>query len=211
MSSSTNNIEAINSAIIDNANSNVNSTNQVQPIEVDNQKVKILKEVINDGGRHTIATLTAEVEEKLLKTNNPLRDNKITKLVNYTVALNDSYQNAVNNQRDREGKTGEAYETFTSGSSWHTPVYDGKNGSLVTNKNDNSKFYLKFICKSAEVVNYFIDGKVADENQVMLIKQFKSKSSDSNKKQGLDNPVILRVLNVENLKTIKTNGVLINF
>ena len=184
----------------------ITSTANNNNINVDNQRVKILKEVIQDGGRHTIATITAEVEEKLLKTNNPYRDNKVTKLVNYTIALNDSYQNAVNNQREREGKE----EIFTSGSSWHTPVYDSKNGSIVTNKNDNSKFYLKFICKTADVVNYFIDGRVADENEVNIIKQYKSKSSD-NKKQGLDNPVVLRVLNVENLKSIKSNGVNLTF
>ena len=67
-------------------------------------KQSIIETLINDGGSATFAQMTAIVEEKQLKTGNPLANAKITKMVNYNMLLNANYTNMVNNRREKEGK-----------------------------------------------------------------------------------------------------------
>lgn len=169
-----------------------------------NKKSQIIATLIKDGGSATFAQVVAVVEQKMLKTGNPLRNATITKLVNYNMLLNANYQNMVNNARVREGKEAD----FQAKENWFTPVNDGFNGSIVAKKSDLTCEYLKFACNSAKTEKYFVHGIEATESEVAIIKQFKQKSSGS-PNQGLDKEIVPRVIKIEGIKSIKCDEKLI--
>ena len=151
-----------------------------------NTKSQIIATLIKDGGSATFAQVLAVVEQKMLKTNNPLRNATITKLVNYNMLLNANYQNMVNNARVREGKEAD----FQAKENWFTPINDSFNGSIVAKKSDLTCEYLKFACNNAQTEMYFVNGIEATETELETIKQFKQKSSKA-VNQGLDNDVVI--------------------
>lgn len=168
-------------------------------------KEQIIFNAINDGGSATFATIIANVEQKMLKTGNPLRDAVVTKLVDYKFMLNAVYQNAVNNQRIREGKEAD----FEAKSNWHEKVYDSKNGAIVCNKNKRENTYLSGIVQNAETLKYFVNGIEATPEQIEVIKQFKQKSSAKN--QGLENEITFRTIKIEGIKEVRANKNVIAF
>jgi hypothetical protein len=165
-----------------------------------NKKSQIVASLIKDGGSAKFAQVLAEVEQKMLKTGNPLRNAVITKLVDYNMLLNANYQNMVNNALIREGKDA----NFVAKENWFTPVNDGFNGSVVAKKSDLTCEYLKFSCNNAKTLNYFVDGVEATPEQMEVIKQYKQKSNRP-LNQGLteDNEVIIRTIKMEGIKKIK--------
>ena len=168
-------------------------------------KEQIIFNAINDGGSATFATIIANVEQDMVKTGNPLRKATITKLVNYKFLLNAVYQNAVNNQRVREGKEAD----FKAQSNWHEKVYDSKNGAIVRNKKAHDKMYLSGIVENAEVLKYFVDGREATAEEVEIIKNFKRTSSAANQK--LDDEIIFRTIKIEGIKEVRANKNVIAF
>ena len=168
-------------------------------------KEQIIFNAINDGGSATFATIIANVEQDMVKTGNPLRKANVTKLVNYKFLLNAVYQNAVNNQRVREGKEA----AFQAKSNWHEKVYDSKNGAIVRSKKAQDKMYLSGIVESAEVLQYFVDGKEATAEEVEIIKNFKRVSSAAN--QGVADEVIFRTIKIEGIKEVRANKNVIAF
>jgi hypothetical protein len=155
---------------------------------------------INDGGSATFATIVAKVEQKMLKTNNPLRNSKIEKLVNYKFTLNAIYSNAVNSQRKKEEKD----TNFVAKQNWHTKVYDTKNGAIVCNIKNTDKRYLSGIVNNAEIISYFVDGVEANAEQIAIIKEFRQKQSKPTN-QGLENDIIFRVIEIDNIKKVVAN------
>jgi hypothetical protein len=168
-------------------------------------KLEVITKLINDGGKAKAARVLAEVEQKLLKTNNPLKDCIVTKIVNYRVLLNANYQNMVNNARIREGKEA----NFQAKENWFVKVNDGFNGSIVAKKSDTNCKYLLFACNDAKVEKYLIDGIEATSEQIDTINKFKSKPS-KNTNQGLDYDVVVRTIKIDGIKEIKC-GNLIKF
>jgi hypothetical protein len=170
--------------------------------------VNDLKNFLNDGGSATFATISAQLEQKMLKTGNPLRDANITKLVTYNVRLNCNYQNSVNAQRVREGKEAD----FASKEAWHSPLYDCFNGSIAQHKADaaieddeQKRTYVKMILNSITTHNYFVNGVLANEEQVKIIQQFKQKSN-SYVGQNLDNPIQIITVKRENIVEVRAGG-----
>lgn len=159
-----------------------------------------LKQFINDGGKATHGKIVAVVEQKMLKRGNPLKDANITKLVTYMARLNNNYQNAVNNQRLREGKD----DNFVSKENWFKTIFDSFNGSLVAKKSDENCTYLKMIVNFATTHTYFVNGIEATAEQIETIKQFKQSSSAKN--QNLDTEIIVRTIKTDNIISIKTGG-----
>ena len=169
-----------------------------------NKKSQIIATLIKDGGSATFAQVKAVVEQKMLKTGNPLRNATITKLVNYNMLLNANYQNMVNNARVREGKEAD----FVAKENWFTPVNDGFNGSIVAKKSDMACEYLKFACNNANTEKYFVNGKEATTTELEIIKEFKQKPSKA-VNQGLENDVVIRTIKVEGIEEIKCGEKLI--
>jgi hypothetical protein len=168
-------------------------------------KLEVLKSLINDGGKATFATLLGRVEEKLLKTNNSLKNSLIEKEMVYNVQLNCNYQNSVNNRREKEGQE----RDFISKENWFEKQFDGFNGSIVKHKKVD-KFYLMFICKDTKLVNYYVDGNIATVEQMDIIKNFKPKQSKP-LNQGIEDNVIVRTISLDNIIELKTNGMVCNF
>jgi hypothetical protein len=173
---------------------------------VNQNNVKILTEkevqimqAINDGGKGTFAEVTAMVEQSMLKTNNPLAKEVVTKLTTYNVLLNANYTNLVNNTRVREGKEA----NFKAKKNWHEKVYDSENGSIVCNPNKRENRYLMASVNFAKTLTYYVNGVEATNEQVEIIKQFKSKSSAKN--QGLDKEVVIRTIGIEGIKEVRAN------
>jgi hypothetical protein len=136
----------------------------------------------------------------MLKTNNPLRNSKIEKLVNYKFTLNAIYSNAVNSQRKREEKD----TNFVAKQNWHSKVYDTKNGAIVCNVKNTDKRYLSGIVNNAEIITYFVDGIEANAEQIAIIKEFRQKQSKPTN-QNLDNDIIFRVIEIDNIKKVVAN------
>lgn len=159
-------------------------------------KLEIIKNLIKDGGRATFATIVAKVPTNALKRRNPFPNSE--KVVEYHVLLNGVYKNAVNNQREREGKEAD----FVAVANWHKKVFDGKNGSIVTNKS-GEKFYLMTIVSKAKVLGYFdANGNTLEHDQVkpFLPKNYKPEN------QGLEKDVIVRTISLDNIQKIVTNN-----
>jgi hypothetical protein len=165
-----------------------------------NNKEQQIIDAINDGGSATFATIIAKVEQKMLKKGNPLRSSKIEKLVNYKFTLNAIYSNAVNSQRKKEEKDAD----FVAKQNWHSKVYDSKNGAIVCNVKNTDKRYLSGIVNDAQIITYFVDGVEATKEEVEIIKEFRQKQSKPTN-QGLENDVIFRVIEIDNIKKVVAN------
>ena len=165
-----------------------------------NKKELEIINAINDGGSATFATIVAKVEQKMLKKGNPLRNSLIEKLVNYKFTLNAIYSNAVNSQRKKEEKDA----NFVAKQNWHSKVYDTKNGAIVCNIKNTDKRYLSGIVNDAQIITYFVDGVEATKEEVEIIKEFRQKQSKPTN-QGLENDVIFRVIEINNIKKVVAN------
>jgi hypothetical protein len=168
-------------------------------------KEQTILAAINDGGSATFASVTATVEHKVAKTNNPLRQSTITKRVKYRVILNANYANVVNNQRVREGKEAD----FVPKANWHEKVYDSVNGSIVRNRKDHDSTYLSAIVQSADVQQFFVDGREATESEIATIKSFTPQKSAAN--QGVEKEVIFRTIKIGNIESITVNKMTLTF
>jgi hypothetical protein len=176
-----------------------------QSNQISMNKEQIIFNAINDGGSATFATIIANVEQKMLKTGNPLKNAVITKLVEYKFLLNGIYQNAVNNQRIREGKVAD----FKAKSNWHEKVYDSVNGAIVCNKNKPENRYLSGMVQSADNLQYYVNGIEATDEQIAIIKQFKQRSTAPN--QGLDDEIPFRTIKIEGIKEVRANKNILTF
>ena len=169
-----------------------------------NRKAQIVADLINDGGKATFAKVTAIVEQKMLKRGNPLASAEITKKVTYNMLLNANYQNMVNKQRERENKEA----NFVSKPNWFEKVNDGFNGSIVAKKSDTTCLYLFFACNNAETHTYYVNGHVATQQEIEIIKQHKQTQAKA-VNQGLENDIIVRTIKIEGIQEIKCGSTII--
>jgi hypothetical protein len=176
-------------------------------------KLEIIKELINDGGSAQFGFIKARVKQEMVLTDkatnqkNPLwaeKDN-VEKLVEYKVLLNSNYSNRVNKALLKEGKEND----FVAKENWHEKVYDGFNGSIVRNRNNPENFYLLIDCIDADTLEYYVNGKKATKEQIQTIKQFRKVSSAKN--QGLENEIIVRTIKFDNIIKIHANKIKIEF
>lgn len=168
-----------------------------------NKKSEIIANLINDGGSARFARVIAIVEQKMKKTGNPLKNEVVTKLVEYQMLLNANYSNLVNNALKRENKEA----NFVAKDNWFTKVNDGFNGSIVAKKSDTTCQYLFFACNQAKTQKYFINGIEAQTKDIEVIKQFKQTSSAPH--QGLNDEIIVRTIKIEGIKEIKSGDTII--
>lgn len=150
----------------------------------------------------SIVSVTAEVEQKVLKRGNPLKDAEITKLVKVTCQSGTSYENTVNNQRVREGEKSD----FSSVPNWMEAT---EFSAFVQKKSDPSCKYLRLMVvpgTKSENLGYFVNGKPATEQEIAIIEKFKQVSTPPTN-QGVDRPVIYRTFKVSGLKSIRVGGV----
>tara|TARA_B110000503_G_C7054591_1_gene373856 strand:+ start:368 stop:883 length:516 start_codon:yes stop_codon:yes gene_type:complete len=161
-------------------------------------KLGIVRNLINDGGSAKFARIEATVSQAMAKTGNPLRAETITKDVVYNVMLNANYGKMVNKRLEAEGKDA----NFVPKQNWHEKMYDGINGSIVGKRSDMECQYLMVIVDKATTEAYYVNGRLATNEEVTIIKNFKPKSSGS-EGQGLEKEVIVRTIALDNINLIK--------
>lgn len=170
-------------------------------------KLKIMTNLINDSHVGKL-TILVEAEEKLLKKNNPFRESLVTKEFYCDFKTNTDYNTEVNKQRLVEGKE----TNFESGSSWFKLVEKGINGDIVSNKrepdSEDIKYYYKGIVERNRFLKYKIDGVDATKEQIDIIKLYKPKVSEV-KSQGVEKPIIVRTYDINNIKEIICNDIIL--
>lgn len=136
-----------------------------------------------------VVTLT---EPKLLKRGNPLIGQEVRKITYYTnVGLGISYENTINNKRERNGEERDFVSEKPFGMSWeHFPFI------LKSDKNPSQKYLrLQFYANTKVKSIYLINGKLATPNELEIIKKFTPKRAETE----------IKVVSVklENIKKIK--------
>ncbi len=164
------------------------------------EKIEKLQTIVN-GVDPTEVSIVVETEVKLLKTGNPLKDNKVSKTSLVTLTLNQIYEEVVNEQLEKEGKETD----FKSQSAWYQNLLEDNN-YLICNKKDNSKVYIKGIVKDTKHISYLVDGVGATEEQLEYINTYKPKTSAPSN-QGTETPVIIRTYSIDGLLSMNVGEV----
>jgi hypothetical protein len=167
-----------------------------------NQILKTLESI--DGGRATFATIVTETTPKMRKTNNPFFG-RVTKVSKISAQLNTNYTQKVNNQRGREGSSTD----FQAKANWHEPVTDMYNGCISRHKKDTSKLYLNYV-EMEKKTAYLLDGFPATPEQLKAIFAFfpasaKKVKQNTAEAQGLEKPIIYRLVAIDNIKRLTVN------
>jgi hypothetical protein len=144
----------------------------------------------------TPATIVAETPVKMNKTDNPFYD-QVTKVQESNVFINFSYENAVNKRLTKEGKEAD-FEAQPRKWGVHVP-----GTPLVLHK---GQYYLEagFITKNAPKASYMHNGEPIDKE--LFERYVPVKKSSGN--QGLEKEVVIRDFKLENVRSIKMNGML---
>lgn len=143
------------------------------------------------------ASIVTTTEPKMRKTGNPYHGG-IKKVSRSHVQLNSLYENAVNNQRKREGVE-EAFEAEPR--KWGERIYR-EDGTVTTFVKHNGKLYIEArVLKSLETDYLFEGVSIPSE----LVKPYLYSGGESSR-QGVEKQVILRDYSVENIKQITFDG-----
>lgn len=148
----------------------------------------------------TFAEITYESEEKIPQ---KFGIGKVSKICRGSVQLNYTYENAVNNRIEKEGKEANFKAESLPWGTWFIP------NLLIEHKGE---FYLRYYThkKSGFETKYFVDGRAATAAEIEVIKAYKAAKSSASKRQsdaGLDeNQVIPRCVKVGNILTLTTCG-----
>lgn len=121
---------------------------------------------VKSGGFVTVEKIG---EAKLKKTGNPLKDSKVEKESVFQIRLGCDTQKIENKQAAREGRTPREIGPLP----WGEYIADG----IPVIKHKDQLYLRGYWVKSLES-NYKVDGKPATAEQLAIIKQFASKSSE---------------------------------
>lgn len=121
----------------------------------------------------TFVRVNSVTEPKLLKRGNPLAGAKVIKLTKATLQFGYSYENAVNNRTEEEFKAEEL--------PWGKWV-DGQVNRILEH---NGEYYGRFyeVKNGNREVVYLVNGEIATEEQVEIIKQFTPKSKSNRQEE----------------------------
>lgn len=160
--------------------------------------MKTIKDFVSNINKGTFGIQMVSVTEpKMNKRNNPYygRVQKITYMLNVMLGYN--YENVVNNQLEREGKTANFVAEAPKGREWDMFPY------ILKSTSNNEQMYLRTTMGKATKTKsiYVIDGKIASDDDVIAIKRFIPQSSNTN--QGTDVEIVVRDFKLENIVLLK--------
>lgn len=122
----------------------------------------------------------------------------VTKVVSKVVQLNYSYENAVNNRLEREGKDRDFEAQKLPWGEWFVA------NKIIAHK---GKFYLRYYDYNNNVLNkvYFVDGRPATADELATIKEYEKASNKPSNTQGLSEehevkPLVVAEENIISLK-----------
>lgn len=139
------------------------------------------------------ATLTTVTEPAMNKGGNPFYG-RVKKEVKLNATLNFIYANSVNNQREKEGNE----QVFVPHArKWGERI---QGTTLVQHKGN---LYIEYKANGApQSVEYFVDGQKVNKAEIAAY----LRESNSNKEhQGVNKEIILRDVNINNVKEIVFN------
>lgn len=148
----------------------------------------------------TFAEITYESEEKIPQ---KFGLGHITKVCRGSVQLNYTYENAVNNRIEKDGKEANFKAESLPWGTWFIP------NVLIEHKGE---YYLRYYAhkQSRFETEYFVDGRAATASEIAVIKAYKAAKNTTSKRQseaGLDeNQVIARCVKVGNIISLTTCG-----
>lgn len=145
-----------------------------------------------------IVSFIAETVPDMRKTGNPFIG-KVKKVAHVNGVINWIYANAVNRQREREEKTPDFVPLRRS---WGERL---RGRPFVAHK---GRLYLEVKVQKSVKHDYFIDGKLATEEQKAELKTFLTEKEEGTRQQ-LDRPVILRDYKLANIKQVSIDNQLL--
>lgn len=114
----------------------------------------------------------------------------------YQIVTGFDYEKSVNRRLESEGKEPE----FESQENWFEPISKG----LVTDKKTGTKFYFRYQHTDQSTIwkEYHYDGQPIEEQ---LFKSFMKEKDNFYKNQGLENPLMFQVCNLNNILLFSFN------
>lgn len=122
-----------------------------------------------------VVTIT---EPKMNKRGNPFITNgdRVQKITYYTnIGLGISYENTMNNKREKDGEERDFEAQKPSGMSWEAFPFILKSDKDPSQKYLRMQFYANTSCKSL----YLVNGRIATPQQVETIEKFLPKTSSN--------------------------------
>ena len=161
--------------------------------------MKTIKDFVSNINKGTFGIQMVSVTEpKMNKRNNPYygRVQKVTYMLNVMLGYN--YENVVNNQLAREGKVTNFVADTPSGREWDMFPF------ILKSTSNNEQMYLRTTMGKATRVKsiYIIDGKIANDDDVVAIQSFMPKSN-GNTNQGTDVEIIVKDFKLQNIIFLK--------
>lgn len=153
----------------------------------------------------TIVSLVTLSDVRMRKTNNPLIGHSVQKQTYRVCQFGYSYENAVNNRLEKQGDERTFVAESLAWGEWAVP------NKIISHKGE---FYGRFYSMKGQsehtTVIYFVDGVVANKEQMAIIKEFEQVSKSGSGRQsaeGLEeNQVKPFNAGFKTILTIKVNG-----
>lgn len=166
------------------------------------EKVKTILALETEQGLFSFGAITKKIalkKSRISGEKTPERYKAIFKIALMTVSLGNSYQKAVNNRLEKEGKV----KSFKSEGTYTEPV---KGSRILLKHKEKDQYYIRVyptLCHSFHtVVAYFDNNGVEISNFKEIAEEF-FPLPGKNKKQGLNDPVEPRNYRLENVKWLK--------
>ena len=141
-------------------------------------------------------TITTETEPKMRKTNNPYFGN-VVKRSTANVTMNFSYENAVNNQRVREGN---GQDFVAQPRKWGEKIP----GTCFVTHNNQMYMEVKYNAAPSNI-EYFLKSTGETIAKDMLTTWLQESNSNA-EHQGVEKEIVLRDVKLVNVKELKMNG-----
>lgn len=158
------------------------------------------------GNKSLFASIVAETDPKMRKTNNPL-NGRVVKRTTSVVQLGNNYGSAIENRTEKT--TGQRAE-FETEKPKGKSFLEGYENLILKSDKDETQLYIRTyynMANSDPKVEYLVDGRPATEEELETIKSFLPKTYASKKQEdaGLveEIQIMPRDYKLENIKEIK--------
>lgn len=151
-------------------------------------------------GCYTFGSTIVLSVPKMKKRGNPFVNDEVLKLAKWSFGTNSSYSTRVNNAREREGIEGE----FVAQESWFEPENGDTKCAVGHHKTNVEQKYVSLYPNNNGVsfVEYYINGRKANDFEVEQIKAVMYESGGASKSQGLseESAIQIRRAKLESVK-----------
>jgi hypothetical protein len=145
-----------------------------------------------------IITIHIQTEPKMRKTGNPFMGT--VKFASYNGMVGFYYDAAVLRRLEKEGKSA---DSFRKGESWHEPVIVSDKLTPLCRHKTNGNLYLRFMINSMLSCRFDLNGQTIDRED---LEPFLTDNSGSYENQGLDKPVRIITIKIDNVNRITMDG-----